>query len=88
VDHEHVSIYIYEHPQRFRLSNLESGLPEKYWDLRLTVDTLEDFTLVKTIYEELYPQNPSFGLNDVLALLNRRPELVEINRGIEQKWVR
>ena len=88
VDHEHVSLYIYEHPERFRLRNLESGLPERYWDLRLTVDTLEDFELITAIYEALYPLNPSFGLRDVLAFLDRRPELASLNRSIQQKSVR
>jgi len=88
VDREHVSLYIYEHPERYRLHNVASDLPQKYWDLRLTVDTAEDFALIRTIYEELYPQKPAFGLLDVLELLERRPELVQINRHIQQKPVR
>jgi spore coat polysaccharide biosynthesis protein SpsF len=88
VDHEHVSLYIYNHPERFRLRNLESGLPEEFWDLRLTVDTPQDFDLIRQIYEELYPDNPAFGLDDVIALIKRRPELREINREIKQKVVR
>lgn len=87
-DHEHVSLYIYEHPERFRLRNVESGLPEKYWGLRLTVDTPEDFALVQTIYEELYPRNPAFKLSDILGLLDRRPEILEMNLAIQQKPVR
>ncbi len=88
VDHEHVSLYIYEHPEMFALFNLESNLPEKYWGLRLTVDTIEDFEVIRSIYEELYPKNPSFSLVDVIELFQRRPELMEINRGIRQKRVR
>ena len=88
VDHEHVSLYIYEHPDRFTLFNLDSNLPEKYWGLRLTVDTIEDFEVISSIYEELYPENPSFSLGDVIGLIKRRPELMEINRDIRQKQVR
>jgi spore coat polysaccharide biosynthesis protein SpsF len=88
VDHEHVSLYIYEHPERFRLQNLESNLPERYWNLRLTVDTPQDFALIKAIYEELYPKDPAFGLGDVLALLDRRPDLAALNQDIRQKSVR
>ena len=40
------------------------------------------------IYETLYPANPAFTLGDVLALFDRRPELTEVNRGIQQKRVR
>lgn len=88
VDHEHVSLYIYEHPKRFRLFNLESNLEQKYWDIRLTVDTPEDFALIRGIYEKLYPDNPEFATRDILALLDRTPELLELNRHICQKAVR
>jgi len=88
VDREHVSLYIYEHPKRFSLHNVESGLPDKYWNLRLTVDTLEDFALISAIFEELYPKNPEFSLQDVLDLLDHRPELIGINGHIQQKPVR
>jgi spore coat polysaccharide biosynthesis protein SpsF len=84
-DREHVSLYIYEHPERFSLHNVESGLPEKHWQHRLTVDTPEDFALIETIFERLYPQNPAFTLQDVIALLEREPDLAEINQEIRQK---
>jgi spore coat polysaccharide biosynthesis protein SpsF len=88
VDHEHVSLYIYQHPERFKLHNVESGLPEEYWDLRLTVDTAEDFELVQRIYQELYPVNPAFTIDDIIGLFQRQPELRSINQHISQKAVR
>jgi spore coat polysaccharide biosynthesis protein SpsF len=90
VDHEHVSIYIYKHPQLFSLHNVESGLPdgEEVGRMRLTVDTPEDFALIKAIYEELYPSKPDFILPDILDLLQRRPDLLELNRHIRAKRYR
>lgn len=88
VDHEHVSLYIYEHPERFKLHNVESGLLQEYWDLRLTVDTPDDFELIRRIYEELYPSNPAFTVEDIVELFERRPELRKINQHIAQKAVR
>jgi spore coat polysaccharide biosynthesis protein SpsF len=90
IDREHVSIYIYEHPELFRLCNIESNLPhqEEVGKLRLTVDTPEDFDLISAVYEELYPRNARFLLADVLDLLSRRPELLEFNRHIEAKRYR
>lgn len=88
VDHEHVSLYIYQHPEKFKLHNVESGLPEEFWDLRLTVDTAEDFELVRRIYEELYPADPAFSIQDVIGLFQRQPELRAINQHISQKAVR
>ena len=88
IDHEHVSLYIYEHPEIFSLFYLESDLPEKYWNLRLTLDTQEDFQLIKAIYELLYPQNPAFTLYDIVDLLEKRKDLLKLNRHIQEKKVR
>lgn len=87
-DHEHVSLYIYEHPERYRLGNIESGLAEKCHAYRLTVDTPEDFSLTSAVFEALYPGNSGFGLADILAFLDARPELLELNRGVKQKSAR
>lgn len=87
-DHEHVSLYIYRHPDRFTLENVGSDAPQRHRDVRLTVDTPEDLSLVRAIYEELYPVRMDFTLGDVLALLDRRPDLVAINSGIPQRYPR
>ena len=87
-DHEHVSLYIYNHPERFRLHNVASGLSPDAADARLTVDTPEDFRLVTEIFERLYPANPAFGLDDILALLAAHPSLRAINQDVRQKAVR
>ena len=87
-DREHVSLYIYEHPDQFRLLNLASGLPREVSDLRLTVDTAEDLELVTRVYAELYPSNPAFGLNDIIGLMERQPLLGGMNQHIQQKTIR
>ncbi len=88
VDHEHATNYIWEHPDRFKLVNLDSDLPVWARQLRLTVDTPEDFDLITRIFEELYPSNAQFSLADILSLMERHPELQEINQNIQQKAVR
>lgn len=87
VDHEHVSLYIYEHPERFRLRAVHSEHPE-WASLRLTLDTPEDYELIRTIFEELYPVKPDFRLDDIVALVERRPELRQVNSAILPKPVR
>jgi spore coat polysaccharide biosynthesis protein SpsF len=87
-DHEHVSLHFWEHPEKYRLRNVRTELPAEVADLRLTVDTVEDFELIREIYEELYPGNPNFTLTDVLDLLRRRSELAAINGHVKQKAVR
>jgi spore coat polysaccharide biosynthesis protein SpsF len=46
---------------------------------RFTIDYKEDYEFIKSVYEELYPQRRYFSLNDILRLLERKPELYEIN---------
>jgi len=87
-DREHVSLYICEHPEQFRLLDIASGLPPQDADLRLTVDTQEDFDLVRHVFESLYPINPHFSMSDILALFKRHPELRRLNENIQQKAVR
>jgi spore coat polysaccharide biosynthesis protein SpsF len=86
-DREHVSLYIYEHPERYRLRSVRSDRPETA-ELRLTVDTPDDLALVRAVFDELLPTDPAFGLDAILELLDRRPELRDLNRHIEQKPVR
>lgn len=87
-DHEHVSLYFIERPEEFGLRNVSIELGSDAPNYRLTVDTSEDFELVRLVYEELYPANPHFTVCDVLDLLRRRPDLSSINSGIEQKAAR
>lgn len=82
-EREHVTPYLYQNPERFRLSNVAYG--EYQAKYRWTVDTPEDFELVKLILESLYVTNPTFTLEDTLQLLHRHPHWSEINATIEQK---
>lgn len=77
---EHVTLLFHEAPERFRVGNLlhDPDLSALRW----TVDEPEDFALVTAVYEDLYSRTPAFSLDDVLAVLERRPELNDVNRGI------
>ncbi|MBX3042394.1 MAG: glycosyltransferase family protein [Candidatus Kapabacteria bacterium] len=78
---EHTTPYILENSNIFRIANIEweNGLDYSK-EIRLTVDYPEDFDFIKAIYEELSIQNEYFNLNDILELLNRKPELKEFNK--------
>lgn len=84
-DREHVSIYVWEHPERYSLFQVMGDVPARYWDLRLTVDTAEDFALMQAIFERLYPGNPAFSLGDVLALVDAEPGLLDLNRHVRRR---
>jgi len=81
-EREHVTPYIRNHPEIFRLGNLRSDVDLSY--MRWTVDRIEDLMFVREVYKELYVEGEVFHMEDVLRLLERRPELMEINRHIER----
>ena len=82
-EREHVTPYIYLHPEQFSLVSAKQ--PSEWADYRLTVDTPEDFELVSKILETLYPSNPAFLTHDVMALLSQHPAWATINADIKQK---
>jgi spore coat polysaccharide biosynthesis protein SpsF len=84
-DREHVSLYIYEHPERYRLFNIEAPPELTRPELRLCVDTAEDLRLVREIYASLYPNKPEFSTLDVMNLINANPALSLINAGVQQR---
>jgi spore coat polysaccharide biosynthesis protein SpsF len=65
-DREHVTPFIYRHPERFTLGELVQARDESA--LRWTVDTPEDFAFVERVYAALYPGKPDFTSDDIRAL--------------------
>lgn len=82
-EREHVTPFIYERPDRYRSEWIEAERDLSGY--RLTVDTREDFELVKTVIERLYPANPDFSLKDALTLLDSDPALARLNATVQQK---
>lgn len=80
-EREHVTPYLYRHPEIFSLGNLARADDQSRH--RLTVDTQEDLILVSLLIEHLYPKE--FTLNDLLRALQENPEWEKINSHIEQK---
>lgn len=79
-EREHLSQYLKNHPERFHALPWTVGERD---DSRMhwSVDTTRDFDFVTKVFERLYPANPRFNKDDILALLARQPELQEINKG-------
>lgn len=79
-EREHVSYYIYNHPEQFRLGSFKGKVD--YSSLRWTVDEAEDFAFIEAVYTQLYPRyGNDFSWKRVLQLLKEMPELVKINQG-------
>ncbi len=82
-DREHVTPFLLNRPERYRLEGVEYGRDES--SHRWTVDTIEDFKLVRRLLEALIPAKPHFTLEDALGLITSHPEWSLINRHVAQK---
>jgi spore coat polysaccharide biosynthesis protein SpsF len=82
-EREHVTPFIWRRPERFALRSVRSAVDRSA--LRWTVDTPEDLELVRAIHAELGPG--WFDMPEIVALLERRPELAAMNAGVAQKPV-
>lgn len=76
---EWVVAYMRDNPNEFCVRNFESD--EDLSRFRWTVDYADDYEFVQHVYHELYPVNPTFTTRDILDLLERKPELLDINAG-------
>jgi len=83
IDRQHITTYIYKtHPERYLMVDLIAGEDVSHPELRVTLDTLEDYVVINTLYELLVG---SFLVKDVVRLLNTLPKLAGINSKVEQK---
>lgn len=71
---EHVTIYLYTHPEKFkvRLLPLPAELEGRF-DLRFTLDTMEDFTLLQELYATFYEKTDR-SVHALLRLVASHPE--------------
>jgi spore coat polysaccharide biosynthesis protein SpsF len=82
-EREHVTPFFYNHPELFKLKSVTKTPDDSRY--RWTVDTEEDFLLIKTVLEDIYPRQPKFTCADLLQLFRYHPNWVEINAHIQQK---
>lgn len=79
-EREHVTPYIWKHPERFLLGGIggETDLSHHRW----TVDEPCDLEFIRALWQRL-PNRGVPALDQVLGVLQRHPELLRINAGLE-----
>lgn len=82
-EREHVTPYLYNHPEKFALENFasEKDLSAYRW----TLDTAEDYQMIGAICSSLCRLGAQFSTFDVLEFLAAHPEIVALNAHVEQK---
>lgn len=82
-EREHVTPYIWQHPGLFRVRHFlgDEDLSSHRW----TLDTEDDWKLIRAVFEHLCVRDGAFTTREVLALLAARPELTALNAHVRQK---
>jgi len=79
IEHEHVTPYIWKRPDVYKVDMFQYHGPS----YRLTVDEDRDYELMCKLYNEFYQGSPIEN-KIVYDYLQEHPELVEINKSVEQ----
>ena len=85
---EHVTAYLYEHENEFNVKRIKVPKRLHAPRLRLTVDTEDDFRLIRTVYDKLYIPGTIIDLGEVIEYLKDNTGLASINRHIVQRSFR
>jgi len=85
-EREHVCPYIYKsNPQMFKISSVEAPARLRAPDIRITLDTEQDYTLLCVVFDCLYSDNEFFEAEDIIRLFRDKPWLKTINENVVQK---
>lgn len=75
--HEHVTNFIYRNPELFKVQFIPVN-PIVYFrkDIRMTLDTPEDFKTLKMIFAALSNRNNNFGIIEIVNWLDEHPDII------------
>ncbi|MCD4761752.1 glycosyltransferase family protein [bacterium] len=78
---EHVTPYIVEHNKKlpYQVEKAYEG------NFRLTLDEIDDYRLIKHLYDKFYQSKKIIDTKKIIKYLNCNPDIAEINAHIEQK---
>lgn len=82
---EHVTYYAYEFNEQFESLIYKAPLNRQFPELRITLDTKEDYEMLTTVARHF--NNPLVSSVSVIEYLNSVPEVAKLNSHIQQKPV-
>ena len=85
---EHVSLPITDNPEKYKIYSLEAPPELSMPDLNIELDEPDDYKMIKTLFEALYPGNPQFDLSDILSYIKKNPGILEVNKNVGRKDAR
>jgi spore coat polysaccharide biosynthesis protein SpsF len=79
---EHVTPYIKDHPEKYKMGNCISEINYKHY--RWTLDNKEDYEFISEIYKRLFKMDTFIKWQSVIDLLEENKDLVNINSHISR----
>jgi glutamate-1-semialdehyde 2,1-aminomutase/spore coat polysaccharide biosynthesis protein SpsF len=79
-EREHVTVYLRQHPERFRQANVAGGrdLSRQRW----TLDEPADLAFLRALCAELDGRSTTAGHEEIMKVLERKPEIARLNADI------
>lgn len=85
LEKEHVTMYVHNNLDSFKTENV-NALNESYGpQIRITLDTEEDYVLLCAVFDYLYKKDIFFKSEDIINLFKDKPWLQLINKKIMAK---
>jgi spore coat polysaccharide biosynthesis protein SpsF len=81
---QHCGWNIAQHPETFNIFHWRAPQPMNLPELGITLDTPEDYDLLKIIFNQ-FGHNPMFTAEGVVSFIIKNPELFKINSSIKRK---
>ncbi|MBA7481331.1 8-amino-3,8-dideoxy-manno-octulosonate cytidylyltransferase [subsurface metagenome] len=72
----------------FKVEYLEVEEELRHPEIRMTLDYPEDYEFFKEIFDRLYVPGKVFSLRDIIALLKSNPQLMDINRNVQEAYLK
>ena len=81
-EREHVGPYIEKNTDIFKIGEYEKfqGLSHHRW----TLDEIQDYKFLNILFDNLYPENEFFSVDEILDFLKNNKEFIKINNHIKR----
>lgn len=76
----------FTHTGLFRTRLLEVEPRFRQPKLRMTLDYPEDLAFFTAVFEALYASGKVFGFDEIMRLLEARPDIAQLNAGVQAKY--
>jgi spore coat polysaccharide biosynthesis protein SpsF (cytidylyltransferase family) len=84
-EREHGTLFVRQHPELYRLHNVEAQGELRRPKLEIEVDTPEDVTVISRVLDH-FDGCADYRLGDIIAFLDANPNLKSVNADTPRRW--